>query len=83
LAAITIAASLCGCAPSNRPAPDSLATPAAVPAVEYATEAPRHSGSSPAPRIIRHRSVEKRQHPRRELQQADAEWVNPPLGAGE
>jgi hypothetical protein len=41
----------------------------------------RHYGSSTEPRI-RHRAVAKRAR-HREVQQAEAEWVNPPFGAGE
>jgi hypothetical protein len=55
---------------------------AAEPSPAYATEAPRHYGSSAAPRI-RHRVIEKRERYRQEVREADAEWVNPPFGAGE
>jgi hypothetical protein len=41
----------------------------------------RHYGSSTEPRI-RHRAMAKRAR-HREVQQAEAEWVNPPFGAGE
>jgi hypothetical protein len=55
---------------------------AAEPSPAYATEAPRHYGSSTALRI-RHRVIEKRERHRQEVREADAEWVNPPFGAGE
>jgi hypothetical protein len=32
---------------------------------------------------IRHRTLAKRPRHHPDVQQADAEWVNPPLGAGE
>jgi hypothetical protein len=76
LLAIGVAASLCAC--SDRPAAESLAAPA----VADASDALRHYGSFTEPRI-RHRPVAKRARHRHEVQQADAEWVNPPFGAGE
>jgi hypothetical protein len=82
LLAIGVAASLCACSPLDRPATESRAAFLAGPAVADASDALRHYGSSAEPRI-RHRAVAKRARHRHEVQQADAEWVNPPFGAGE
>ena len=79
--ALGILAPLCACGPADHPAMERRAMP--IPAMEYGAETPRHYGTSTAPRTIRHRTIEKRHRQRREVQQADAEWVNPPLGAGE
>ena len=81
LLAIGVAASLCACSPSDRPAAESRVPPAPTPVVADAGDTLRHYGSSTEPRI-RHRAVAKRAR-HREVQQADAEWVNPPFGAGE
>jgi len=81
--AIGLAGCLCACAPANRTVMEARVVPVAVPALEYADETPRHYGSSTAPRIVRHRPIEKRQRQHREVQQAGAEWVNPPFEAGE
>ena len=83
LPAIGLLAPLCACAPANRLAMEARAAPVGIRAMEYATETPRHFGSSTVPRVIRHRPVEKRQRQHREVQQADAEWANPPFDAGE
>jgi hypothetical protein len=53
-----------------------------TPVIADAGDTARHYGSSTEPRI-RHRTVAKRARHRQEVQQADAEWVNPPFGAGE
>ena len=82
LSTIGLFASLCACTPSNRPTAENRVTPIAAPRLAAATEAPRHYGSSTEPRI-RHRTVAKHLRHRQEVEQADAEWVNPPLGAGE
>jgi hypothetical protein len=64
-----------------------IASPRETP--RYSRETPRYSretsqyyGSSTEPRS-RHRSTAKRTRHRYERQQAQAEWVNPPFGAGE
>jgi hypothetical protein len=82
LSAIGVAASLCACAPSDRSAAGSRVSPAPTPVIADARDTVRHYGSSAEPRI-RHRTVAKRARHRQEVQQADAEWVNPPFGAGE
>jgi hypothetical protein len=45
-------------------------------------ETPRHYGSSTDPRS-RHRATAKRPRHRYEPQQAQADTINPPFGAGE
>ncbi|HEY4471326.1 MAG TPA: hypothetical protein VGN21_09155 [Stellaceae bacterium] len=82
LLAVGVAGSLCACSPSDRPATQGRVAPLATPAVADAGDTVRHYGSSTAPRI-RHRAVAKRVRQRHEVQQANAEWVNPPFGAGE
>jgi len=82
LAATGVAAALYGCAPPNRPAAAIHAAPVAAPAVADLTDVPRRYGSSTEPRA-RHRATAKRLRHRHDVQQAQAESVNPPLGAGE
>jgi hypothetical protein len=82
LSTIGLLASLCACTPSNRPTAENRVTPITAPTLAGTPEATRHYGSSTEPRI-RHRTVAKHPRHRQEVQQADAEWVNPPLGAGE
>jgi hypothetical protein len=82
LPAIGFAASLCACAPSNPPAAASKPAPRDVPVIASLLETPRHYGSSTEPRS-RHRATAKRARHRYDRQQAQAEWVNPPFGAGE
>ncbi|TMK09458.1 MAG: hypothetical protein E6G72_11545 [Alphaproteobacteria bacterium] len=81
LLAIGVAASLCACSPSDRPTAGGRVPPAPTPVIADAGDIVRHYGSSTEPRI-RHRAAAKRAR-HREVQQADAEWVNPPFGAGE
>jgi hypothetical protein len=81
LLAIGVAASLCACSPSGRPTAGGRVPPAPTPVIADAGDIVRHYGSSTEPRI-RHRAAAKRAR-HREVQQADAEWVNPPFGAGE
>jgi len=81
LLAIGVAASLWACSPADRPTAGGRVPPAPTPVIADAGDTVRHYGSSTEPRI-RHRAAAK--HARhREVQQADAEWVNPPFGAGE
>lgn len=82
LLAIGVAASLCGCSPSDRAAAGNRVSPAPTLVTADAGDTVRHYGSSAEPRI-RHRTVAKRARHHHEVQQADAEWVNPPFGAGE
>jgi hypothetical protein len=87
LPAIGFVASLCACAPSSPPAaypPPAASKPAPrdLAAIASPLETPRHYGSSTEPRS-RHRMTAKRVRHRYERQQAQAEWVNPPFGAGE
>ena len=53
-----------------------------VPVIASPLETPHYYGSSTEPRS-RHRATAKRVRHRYERQQAQAEWVNPPFGAGE
>ena len=82
LAAIGVLASLCACLPSERPAAVGNTASGKMPVVASILETPRHYGSSTEPRS-RHRATAKRARHRYERQQAQAEWVNPPFGAGE
>jgi hypothetical protein len=82
LLAIGVAASLGACSPSDRSAAGSRVSPTPTPVVADAGDTVRYYGSSTDPRI-RHRTAAKRARHRHEVQQADAEWVNPPFGAGE
>ena len=82
LAATGVAAALYGCAPPDHPAAAIHAAPVAAPAIANLADAPRHYGGSTEPRT-RHRATAKRLRQRRDIQQAQAESVNPPLGAGE
>ena len=82
LLAVGVAGSLCACSPSDRPATQGRVAPLATPVVADASDALRHYGSSTEPRV-RHRAVAKRARHHQEVQQAEAEWVNPPFGAGE
>jgi hypothetical protein len=81
LLAIGVVASLCACSPSDGPTAGGRVPPAPTPVIADAGDVVRHYGSSTEPRI-RHRAAAKRAR-HREVQQADAEWVNPPFGAGE
>src|SRR5438046_3037761 len=86
LPAIGFAASLCACAASNPPAAASKPAPRDVAVIASQLETPRHYGSSTEPRTeprSRHRATAKRARHRYDRQQAQAEWVNPPFGAGE
>jgi len=82
LPAIGFVASLCACAPSSPPASAIKPAPRDVLAIASPLETPRYYGSSTEPRS-RHRMTAKRVRHRYERQQAQAEWVNPPFGAGE
>jgi hypothetical protein len=82
LPAIGFVASLCACAPSSPPVAASKPAPREVPVIASPLETPHYYGSSTEPRF-RHRATAKRIRHRYERQQAQAEWVNPPFGAGE
>jgi len=90
LPAIGLVASLCACASGSSPAAVGKTAFRDVPAIASRVETPRHYGrsaelhygSSSEPRS-RHRVTAKRTRHRYERQQAQAEWVNPPFGAGE
>ena len=80
--AIGFVAALCACAPSYFPPEASKPAPREVPVIASPLETPHYYGSSTEPRS-RHRATAKRGRHRYERQQAQAEWVNPPFGAGE
>jgi len=82
LQAIGIVASLCACTSSHPPVAASKSAPREVPLVASPLEIPRHYGSSTESRS-RHRMTAKRVRHRYERQQAQADTVNPPFGAGE
>jgi hypothetical protein len=82
LPAIGMVASLCACAPSHPPVIASKSAPREVQLIASPLEIPRHYGSSTESRP-RHRARAKRVQHRYERQQAQADTVNPPFGAGE
>jgi hypothetical protein len=82
LPSIGIAASLCACSPSHPPVAASKPASHHVPVIATALDTPRHYGSSTEPRS-RHRAMAKRARHRYERQQAQADTINPPFGAGE
>jgi hypothetical protein len=82
LPAIGLAVFLCACTSSDRPVVARQASPADAPMIAAAVEAPRHYGSSSAPRT-RHRATMRHARHRYERQQAQADTVNPPFDAGE
>jgi len=77
-----IVAFLCACAPSQPPTITGRAAPADVPPAASPDQAAHHYGSSTDPRP-RHRPMARRFRHHRETQQAQADSVNPPFGAGE
>jgi hypothetical protein len=83
LLAAGIAACVCACAPSD-PAPIAASHPApvATAALTEPVEAPRYYGSSTEPRA-RHHTAARHAHHHHEAEQAQADTVNPPFGAGE
>lgn len=80
--AIGITALLSACASSDRPIAASRSPLVVTPAVAELTEAPHSYSGSSEPRV-RHRTVIRHMRQHHEPQQAQADTVNPPFGAGE
>jgi hypothetical protein len=82
LSAVGIMAFLCACAPSHPPATAGRAAPADGPPAANHEQTARYYGSPTDPRP-RHRPMARRLRHHYEAQQARADSVNPPFGAGE
>ena len=81
--AIGVATLLCACAPSDPlPIAAGHSTPMAIPAVVELADTPHNYSGSSEPHT-RHHAVARQAPHHPEPQQAEADTVNPPFGAGE
>jgi hypothetical protein len=82
LPAIAMVACLCACSPADRLVAKNHPAPEAILAEAALFEATHYSGGSTEPRT-RHRVATRHTRHHHETQQAQADTVNPPFGAGE